>query len=30
MDLMGIKQRLMTAYHLQANGQTERVNQTIE
>jgi hypothetical protein len=29
-DLMGIKQKLTTAYHPQANGQTERTNQTIE
>jgi transposase len=27
---MGIKQKLTTAYHPQANGQTERMNQTIE
>jgi outer membrane protein assembly factor BamD (BamD/ComL family) len=27
---MGIKQRLTTAYHPQANGQTERTNQTVE
>jgi transposase InsO family protein len=30
MDLMGIEQRLTTAYHPQANGQTERTNQTVE
>jgi hypothetical protein len=30
MDLMGIKQRLMTAYYLQANRQMERTNQTVE
>jgi hypothetical protein len=29
-DLMGIEQRLTTAYHPQANGQTERTNQTIK
>jgi hypothetical protein len=29
-DLMGIKQRLTTAYHPQANGQTERTNQIIK
>jgi transposase InsO family protein len=29
-DLMGIEQRLTTAYHPQANGQTERTNQTVE
>jgi hypothetical protein len=30
MDLMGIEQRLTTAYHPQANGQTEQANQTVE
>jgi transposase InsO family protein len=29
-DLMGIEHRLSTAYHPQTNGQTERVNQTLE
>jgi hypothetical protein len=29
-DLMGIERRLTTAYHPQANGQTERTNQTVE
>jgi hypothetical protein len=29
-DLMGIKQRLTTAYHPQANRQTEQTNQTVE
>ncbi|BAE56502.1 unnamed protein product [Aspergillus oryzae RIB40] len=29
-DLMGIDQKLTTAYHPQGNGQTERTNQTIE
>jgi transposase InsO family protein len=29
-DLIGIKQKLTTAYHPQANGQTERMNQTIK
>jgi hypothetical protein len=29
-DLMGIKQRLTTAYHPQANGQMERINQIIK
>ena len=29
-DRMGIDHRLTTAYHPQANGQTERTNQTIE
>jgi transposase InsO family protein len=29
-DLMGIKRKLTTAYHPQANGQTERTNQTIK
>ncbi|KAF4228200.1 hypothetical protein CNMCM8980_006938 [Aspergillus fumigatiaffinis] len=29
-DLMGIEQRLTTAYHPQANGQTEQTNQTVE
>lgn len=29
-NLMGIDHRLITAYHSQTNGQTERTNQTIE
>jgi hypothetical protein len=29
-DLMGIERKLTTAYHPQANGQTERTNQTIK
>jgi transposase InsO family protein len=29
-DLIGIEHRLSTAYHPQTNGQTERVNQTLE
>jgi hypothetical protein len=30
MDLMGIKQRLTTTYHPQANGQIEWANQIVE
>jgi transposase InsO family protein len=29
-DLIGIKQRLTTTYHPQANGQMERMNQIIK
>ena len=30
MDLLGIQTKLSTAFHLETDGQTERVNQTIE
>ena len=30
MAQLGIKYKLSTVYHLQINGQTERMNQTLE
>ena len=30
MDLLGIKSKLSTAFHPETDGQTKRVNQTIE
>ena len=30
MDLMGISSKMMTAFHPQSNGQTERINQILE
>ena len=30
MNQLGVKQKMTTAYHPQANGQTERLNQTLE
>jgi len=29
-NLLGIQMKLLTAYHLQTDGQTERVNQELE
>jgi len=29
-NLLGIQTKLLTAYHLQTDGQTERVNQELE